>query len=1325
MFSVRVLGELALERDGIPVEPPVSRRARSLLGFLALDRRPHSRAELAARFWPDVLDESARTSLRSALAALRRSLEPDADRYLVATRERVGLTDDVWTDAAAFDEHVAGGRLLEAMELYRGDLLSGLGDDWVLAARDEWRERAAGVLARLAADAEAAGDWAVAIATTRRIVGLDPLGEDGQRALIRRLAAAGDRPAALAAYARYAERLRTELRIAPSPATRALVDELRMAEPEPEVAAAVAVPDEPPAPRQEHGPGPASGTVTLLFTDLVGSTELLGQLGEDEMERLRRGHFGLLRDVAETHAGQEVKSLGDGIMVAFSSSLDAVACAIAIQQAVDRDNRRTGTEHLRVRVGLNVGEPIRDEDDYFGTPVVIAKRLCDRAEGGQILASELIRLLVSGRGGVTFRPIGELALKGLAQPVATCEIAWEPAGMERIALPPELARDRTALVGREEELATLEDAWRRVQAGVPGVVMVAGEPGIGKTRLIAEFCRRAQADGATVLFGRSQEETLAPYQPWVEALRQYVAACPVDELRLQMGARRRILAKLVPEFAAAQDAAPTDPGDRFALFSAVASLLGEAARTHTAVVVLDDLHWADDATLLLLRHVAQASSDAPLLLLGTYRATELVADAPLSAALAELRRARMLESVSLAGLDADDVTALIRGLGTELSDELAHTVAQRTEGNPFFVEELVRHVDAGGQLGVPESIKDLLRRRLTRLGDPATRVLAAAAVLGREFDLAVLERIAPDGDEDVLEIVDAALAEHVLVEVPGDPGRLSFAHALIRETVYEQLSAARRARLHRAAGEVLEQLHATRLDEYADQLAHHFVAAGDDARSLDHQLRAARAAWRVYAPETAAGHYSSALETAERVGAAPAADVRLRQALLDRGWMHQVMADYEAALADYGRALVAARAAGDRRMEAETLDSLGFVEKSFDVERSGLHHHEALAIAAEIGDVALQVRILSRMALTRATDLDLVGAADAGERARALAEETGEDRDRALAIDAQKLTALQTGDLERLDALTTELEVIERRRGDLWYLQWTLLEGAFVPLAQAQWELADARLQEALTINRRVGDAIATPVIHDAVCWLERSRGDLGRALAEGRLAVEAVERARPAQWGAWTRATLGWALLDARAVSDAIAVLEHGLAVAVTQSDRLRTAGHLAWAHALAGDDIRARDVATEADDALARLRVREGDAFVFGFGAVAGLARAHVVLGDPQRGEAVLAPLLDAASRSGWYEAIASASLVAGLCRAAYSDDEGARSLLGTAVALAGEHGLPGVGWEARAALARLSAPAEAAELRAGSAKLVQGLAAGLRDEALAAALLAAAQS
>ena len=172
-----------------------------------------------------------------------------------------------------------------------------------------------------------------------------------------------------------------------------------------------------------------SGTVTFLFTDLVGSTELLDKLGDDEAERLRQAHFRLLREAVAGRHGQEVKNLGDGLMVAFASAVDALACAVVMQEAVRLHNQQPGQQHpLEVRIGLHVGEPLRDEEDYFGTPVVVAKRLCDSAGGGRILVSELVRGLVGSRGGYVFRVLGPVALKGFAEPLSACEVVWEPGG---------------------------------------------------------------------------------------------------------------------------------------------------------------------------------------------------------------------------------------------------------------------------------------------------------------------------------------------------------------------------------------------------------------------------------------------------------------------------------------------------------------------------------------------------------------------------------------------------------------------------------------------------------------------------------------------------------------------------------------------------------------------------------------------------------------------------------------------------------------------------------------------------------------------------------
>src|SRR3954469_7728511 len=200
---------------------------------------------------------------------------------------------------------------------------------------------------------------------------------------------------------------------------------------------------------------PAGGVVTLLFTDIVGSTELLSRLGDDAFEQVRRKHFRMLGEVVTAGGGAEVKKLGDGLMAVFSSSLDAVACAVAIQRAVSRQRRADREGHIDVRVGLQVGEPIRDEEDYYGTPVVVAKRLCDIAGGGQILTSSLVRELAGSRSTATFTSIGPRVLKGLAEPFEVFEVDWrnDPASGPSV---PSALRTEGPFVGRDRELSTLE-----------------------------------------------------------------------------------------------------------------------------------------------------------------------------------------------------------------------------------------------------------------------------------------------------------------------------------------------------------------------------------------------------------------------------------------------------------------------------------------------------------------------------------------------------------------------------------------------------------------------------------------------------------------------------------------------------------------------------------------------------------------------------------------------------------------------------------------------------------------------------------------------------
>ena len=1318
MLRVNLLGEMTLELDGRQLELPASRRARSLLGLLALERRTHPRSQLAARFWPDVLDESARTSLRSALSALRRALGADADRHLLAGRDTLALAgpDQVWTDVGEFERLVAESRFEDALDLSRGELLEDFDDDWVYERRDEHRAGVVSLLELMAAAAEAAGDLAAAVALTRRQVALDPLSEEAHRELIGRLAASGDRSAALTTYRRLADRFASELRIVPSSATRELVERIRAAETTPQPVAAlpsdtpppiVSPPSDPPAPGPLGAPVPASaaerttGTVTLLFTDQVGSTETLQRLGDEEGERLRRAHFGLLREAAGMHGGEEVKNLGDGLMVAFVSAVDALACAITIQQAVHRANA-SGELEFAVRIGLNVGEPIRDEGDYFGTPVVIAKRLCDAGAPGQILASELVRALIGTRGGFAYRALGAVPLKGVADPVPACEVIWEASTEVRVPLPPLLAgEDRGTFVGRSDAGAALEAEWAAVRERGLRVVVLAGEPGIGKTRLAREFARTAHERGATVLAGSCHEETHVPYQPFVQALRHYIACCPPAELAVQVTPRRAQLAAILPELEDSRSPyGPTGLGaeqERFRLFETVSSLLADAAHLRPLVLFLDDLHWADQSSLLLLRHLARSAKSAPLMVLGTYRPVEVGDEHPLAEALAELRRSRAVERLSLSGLGEAEVAELIVGrTGKQPPRGFVRRVADRSEGNPFFIEELLHDVDAESDWdaaagGVPDSVKDLLLRRLRDLGDDCRQALSVAAVAGREFELDVLERVLEHRCDHLIDLIEEAIDADVLVELAQTIGRLSFSHALFRETIYEQLSATRKAAIHGRIAAAIEQAPTDRPEERAGTLAYHYRAAGELRKAFDYHRRAATAAERVHAQETALENLQGAIVAGEMLGMTAATEETIRDLYRARAWTLRLLGQPERSLADLEHALEGACAAGDRASEMHVRNELGTHWHVLDPQTSQRCHEEALRIAEELGDESGEVSALNRLSLVLANELEFAEAVELGERALEIARGAGDELAVSRAMDSLKFAALQLGNLERLEELCTELERAQRKRGDLWYLQFTLCESCYVPLERRDWQEAERRVAEALAISDRLGGERNTGVLfRDTSSWIARCSGDYARSLAFGREAVALADTTEPS-WLGWATAGLAIPLLDLRAAELAVPVLERGLAAAERNRARgqiFRCLGALSSATRMTGDETQARTLAERAQQIAEQVTTPPGNVDFWGEQAYFAIAETHLAAGDIERAEQAMEGRLQAWERSGAQRSIARTARFLASCAEARGDWAAAGRTLARSAEAAGDEGLICERWQIEAGLARVAA-------------------------------------
>lgn len=683
----------------------------------------------------------------------------------------------------------------------------------------------------------------------------------------------------------------------------------------------------------------ALSTVSILFCDLVGSTELMTRVGDAASDDIRRACFAAWRGALVEHRGTEVKAQGDGLMACFTSAVEAVECAAALQVATARLDGERPDLGLSLRVGISAGDASFDDGDWYGTPVVEAARLCAVAEPGQILAAEIVVTLARSRSERAFVDAGPYSLKGLGEPLAASSVSWDrPQPAPRVPYPRSLARPESVFsffVGRREELDGVVRGWKEVAAGERRCFFVAGEPGIGKSTLVAEAARRAYDEGATVLHGRCDQELSAPFQPFAEALRGLLGEADPSLLE----AVRPHLAEVSRLFPAVRALVPGLPApveddpdvERELLFDAVAGLL---ATIGPAVLVLDDLHWATRPTLLLLRHLLLRTAPDALLVLATYRDTDLSRGHPLAGMLADLRRAEVARRIALRGFTLDEGTAFVEAAAghhlEQIHQRLAETMHDVTSGNPLFLREVLSHLVETGvvyqrsgrwvtdiaevdleQLGLPEGVRDAISRRLSALSDRANEVLRAAAVIGPVFELRVLDRI-PELGAGVFDAVDEVLATGLIADGHG-PGSYQFVHALVRQTLLDELTSTRRMRLHRRVAEAIESL--PDAGERSDALAHHYAEAaldGSAEKAADYALAAADRAHHRAAPEEALRHATRALEALDRAGST---DPRRRADLhLAVGRASDGAAAARAALI---RAADLARAAGDSRRLAE------------------------------------------------------------------------------------------------------------------------------------------------------------------------------------------------------------------------------------------------------------------------------------------------------------------------------------------------------------------------------------------------------------------------
>ena len=872
-------------------------------------------------------------------------------------------------------------------------------------------------------------------------------------------------------------------------------------------------------------PAPAgvlpTGVVTFLLTDVEDSTRLW-EADADAMAAALEVHDGLIASLVAGHGGRLLKDKGEGdsTLSVLERASDAVACAAQLQRAVASTPWPAGLE-LRVRVAMHSGEAQERDGDYFGPVVNRAARLRSLARGGVTVLSQSTAELVRDHlpQDLALVDVGRHELRGLSRAERIFELRAaadaSPAGSTGpVTLP--LARSlrasaRSMFVGRDMELARLHELWAGVCDGDRSGILIGGEPGIGKTRLASELAHAVHEQGALVLYGRCDEGLAVPYQPFVEALRPYVRTVGLDRLRAELGRLAPELGRLLPELAVLGEPVRADPeSERFALFEAVAALIESMTREQRAVLVLDDLHWAATPTLLLLRHLIRSERPLGVLLLGTYRDTELDVGGQLAQLLADLHRDTSAQCMSVRGLDDRAIAALVEetvGQALDERAELARVLGAQTAGNPFFLRELLTQLAESDErviaamtaatLKAPEGLRHVIRHRIARLSGPAEHALNVAAVAGATFSFVLLERVL-DERPGALDALDEAVAAGLLIEA--GHGVYAFAHALVRETIYEDLGSARRMRLHRQLGETLETL--GHIAQHVDALAHHFAHAAADGQSVkaaDYALAAGRSATARLGYEDAAAHYERGLEALTLAGQPQ--EERCCELLLALGEARWSAGELSKARQGYGQAAELAEKRDDATALAQA--ALGFcgphrfemapavtgpVASMLQRALAALHDEDSalraqlmgrMAAAVAFRDVEHRRPLLARQALQMARRLaDKATLADVlashwathgpdtldesiglAEELGHVADEIGDSRLRTLAHARLIDYLLELGDIDGVQRELDALQRLARTRSERTF-KWVL--GVF----EANHAHLEGRLEDCATLAR-------------------------------------------------------------------------------------------------------------------------------------------------------------------------------------------------------------------------------------------------------------------
>ena len=798
--------------------------------------------------------------------------------------------------------------------------------------------------------------------------------------------------------------------------------------------------------------GRSAKRLTIMMTDVEGSTALRRTVGDVLADEILELHGLIVREQLGKCGGQERQFLGDGFLLSFPSPVSAIRCAVGIQHALEEHNTSDPQRQARVRIGIHVGEVSERDGQLYGQAVHVVARITAEAVGGQVLVSDVVREQAESQGTWRFVDEGLFWLKGFDERWRLFDVSVGEAVTKRssIGTPP-----LTPLVGRDSEQADLRRAVDQALAGHGGLALVAGEAGVGKSRLVAEIGGAAGARGMRVLTGHCVEmDSTPPYLPYVEMIEQVISS-PRSPLAL-----REALGDVAPEIARIAPGLrrlfpdipqpvelPPELARRY-LWNSFHQFVARGAQTQPLLLVLEDLHWADESTLLLTEYLAPLLPEMPVLIIGTYRDDELDTSHPLLHVISKVGRRRLIDRIRLRRLSFGDVRAMVGALaGQAPPEQLVRVIDSETEGNPFFVEELYLHLAESGVLfdehgrlrpdlkvdeaSVPESIRLVVGERLSRLSRLTRQALVAAAVSGRVFASDFVADVASVDMEALSDAFEEAEQARLIGPVEGD-GTLAFSHELIRQTLLADVSTVKRERLHLQAANAIERRYAEDLEEHAADLTHHLARAGrsaDRSRLVRYLTIAGQRAADAAAFDEAVAHFEHALSLLERGSQDTRAELLEQLAMALRS-----VGRWDDALRTMNEAL-------DLYQVLGRTDALGRLSSTMVLQLTWTARIREAVQAAQralgaLGDIvsADRARLLSATGWAVTMGGDYETAKAMFDQARALADQVGDERALADVLHMQTIHHFEYA--EFIEGVSTGLRAaaVFEREGALWDL---------------------------------------------------------------------------------------------------------------------------------------------------------------------------------------------------------------------------------------------------------------------------------------------------